>query len=105
MPSVLNNDEYSVRVKRVGVFGSVARGEANADSDIDFVIDYKYADCISPTVAIFETKIWFDFEESMRNLFSPLELSIVNLDSLDQNGDVELKEDIERDVIWIYESK
>ena len=82
VPSVLNNIEYRVRVKRVGVFGSVARGEATVDSDIDFVVDYKYADCISPAAAIFEAKMWFDFEESMRKLFSPVELSIVNLGSL-----------------------
>ena len=105
VPSVLDNDEYSIRVKRVGLFGSVARGEATADSDIDFVIDYKYADCIGSDDTILEAKVWFNFEESLRNLFSPVELSIVNLDSLDQNGDVDLKEDIERDVIWIYESK
>jgi len=105
VPSVLSNGEYSGRVRRVGVFGSVARGEATTDSDIDFIIDYKYANCIDPDETILEAKVWFEFEESMRELFSPVELSIVNLDSLDQNGDVDLKENIERDVIWIYESK
>ena len=105
MPSVLSNGEYSGRVRRVGVFGSVARGELTADSDIDFIIDYKYANCIGPEETIIEAKVWFEFEESMRELFSPVELSIVNLDSLDQNGDIDLKENIKRDVIWIYESK
>jgi len=105
VPSVFTNKEYNVRVRRVGIFGSVARGEATADSDIDFIIDYKYADCMDPDDTILEAKVWFEFEESMRVLFSPVELSIVNLDSLDQNGDAGLKENIERDVIWIYESK
>ena len=105
VPNVLSNIEYRSRVKRVGVFGSVARGEATTDSDIDFVIDYKYADYIDPDATIIEAKVWFSFEESMRSLFSPVELSIVSLDSLDQNGDIDLKEDIEREVIWIYESK
>jgi len=105
VPSVLKNDEYGTRVKRVGLFGSVARGEATADSDIDFVVDYKYADCIGSEDTILEAKVWFDFEESLRNLFSPVELSIVNLESLDENGDIDLKEDIERDVVWIYESE
>ena len=105
MPNVLDNVEYKARVKRVGVFGSVARGEATFGSDIDFVIDYKYADCINPDAAIIEAKVWFSFEESMRNHFSPVELSIVSLDSLNQNGDIDLKKNIERDVIWIYESK
>ena len=105
VPNVLRNIEYRSRVKRVGVFGSVARGEATTDSDIDFVIDYKYADYVDPDTTINEAKVWFSFEESMRSLFSPVELSIVSLDSLDQNGDIDLKEDIEREVIWIYESK
>jgi predicted nucleotidyltransferase len=105
VPNVLDNIEYRARVKRVGVFGSVARGEATDDSDIDFVIDYEYAECTCPDVAIFEAKVWFSFEETMRNIFTPVELSIVSLDSLNQNGDIGLIEAIERDVIWIYESK
>jgi len=28
-------------VTRIGIFGSVARGEATADSDLDFVVDMK----------------------------------------------------------------
>ncbi|MFC1790620.1 nucleotidyltransferase family protein [Patescibacteria group bacterium] len=32
-------DKYSV--KEIGVFGSVARGEQKADSDIDVLVDFK----------------------------------------------------------------
>ena len=105
VPHILKNFEYSGRVKRVGVFGSVARGEATADSDIDFVIDYRYADCFDPDDVILEAKRWFELEELMRTLFSPTELSIVNLEAPEQNGDIDLKRNIERDVVWVYESE
>ena len=59
---VLGDFGHADRVRRVGVFGSVARGEPTADSDIDFVIDYKYAICGAPDDAILEAKKWFELE-------------------------------------------
>ena len=37
-----NQDKIrSFGVKRIGVFGSVARGDANEKSDIDFVVEFE----------------------------------------------------------------
>ena len=35
------NKIRSFGVKRIGVFGSAARGDANEKSDIDFVVDFE----------------------------------------------------------------
>jgi predicted nucleotidyltransferase len=102
VPEVLSIFDYKDRVKRVGVFGSVARGEAAAGSDIDLVIDYKYAAAKNMTA---EVRKWFEFENLLRRQFSPAELSIINLKALADNGDIEFKSDIERDVVWVYEQK
>ena len=32
--------DYSTVVKRIGVFGSLARGDYNMDSDIDILVEY-----------------------------------------------------------------
>lgn len=99
--SVLRGYEHRSQVKRIGVFGSVARGEATVRSDIDFVVDYEYANTKD---AMTEAQKWLDLEELMRAVFNPVELSVVNLVALDDNCDTAMKKDIERDVIWIYGS-
>lgn len=35
----LNNSQYKEHIRRLGVFGSVARGDISADSDIDIFVD------------------------------------------------------------------
>jgi predicted nucleotidyltransferase len=40
---VLDKFENKNDVKKIGVFGSFARGDYTEDSDIDLIIDYNYA--------------------------------------------------------------
>ncbi len=35
----LDNSQYKDRIRKIGVFGSVARGEISAGSDIDIFVD------------------------------------------------------------------
>ncbi len=34
-------------VKRIGIFGSVVRGEAGEDSDIDILVEFEYGNAVS----------------------------------------------------------
>jgi len=97
---VLNNFKYRDKVKRIGIFGSVARGEARSNSDIDLVVDYKYDEDAIDIIAEVEKGI--DFDESLREAFDPIQLSIVNMDAIIQRGDHTFKKNIETDVIWLY---
>jgi len=61
-------------VKRIGVFGSVARNEANDDSDIDFVVEFDI-----PLEAY--TKNKYSLGDYLRSLFGR-EVDLANPNSL-----------------------
>ena len=102
---ILDDFSYADRIRRIGVFGSVARNESTTESDIDFVIDYEYAACSAPEETVLEVKKWLELEELLRVAFSPAELSVINLDAPEQCGDVVLQKEIESDVVWVYEAE
>jgi len=39
LKNYLNNCQYKEHIKKMGVFGSVARGEMSSDSDIDIFVE------------------------------------------------------------------
>jgi uncharacterized protein len=45
IPEVLEDHYYEIKekfmVKKIGLFGSCARGEQNPDSDIDIIVDFE----------------------------------------------------------------
>ena len=98
---VINNFEYPDRIKRVGIFGSVARGTAGPKSDIDLVVDYKYQEDSLDDIVL-EVVRRTNFDDALRKDFGEVDLSIVTWDALEQSGDKILKQEIEKDVIWIY---
>lgn len=102
---VLNNFEYKEKVKRIGIFGSVARGEAGENSDIDLVLDYIYDENEIEADIITEVKRRINFDQSLRNAFSPVPLSIIDINTLIEQGDYDFKDNIEKDVIWLYGTK
>ena len=92
-------------IKRIGIFGSVARQEYTSESDIDFVVDYQFGEVCNIDAAMQVTKSWLKFNDLMREAYNPQELSIVSLCSLKDSGEVEILAEIERDVIWVYEGE
>jgi len=102
---LLYNFKHKEKVKKIGVFGSVARGEANVNSNIDLVLDYEYDDKVIEKKIITEVKKRFAFEQSLRDAFDPVPLSIVDINTLIEQGDYMFKENIERDVIWLYNTE
>ncbi|MBQ6444250.1 MAG: nucleotidyltransferase domain-containing protein [Methanosphaera sp.] len=57
------NSINSKYIKRIILFGSVARGEDNEDSDIDILIVSDFGDIIEPLIADEVFKIVLDKEE------------------------------------------
>jgi len=77
--------EKKYKVKRIGLFGSFARDEANEDSDIDILVE-------------FSGNIGWEFIDLKQFLEENLEreVDLVTIEALKP----ELKEDILRDVIY-----
>jgi len=95
--------EHKDRVKRVGVFGSVARGEATAESDVDLVIDFMYDEYIESD-PLFAIRKKYIFESVLRDAFVPISVDIVDTDALNSKSNAILSEEVGRDVIWLYDA-
>ena len=102
---VLNNFEHKEKVKRLGIFGSVARGEADSDSDIDLIYEYEYDENAQTDDIITEVRKIMDFEQNLRDTFDPISLSIVDIQALIDQKDYTFMENIREDVIWLYVPK
>ena len=77
------------RIERLGVFGSVARGDTNADSDIDLLASFK------DPIGLFQL---IDLEERMEKILGrPVDLGTeASLHPL-------IRDDVYRDLTIIYE--
>ena len=82
-------------IVRVGVFGSYARSEATAESDIDILIDY---DNSSDDFLDNVDNFMYDFESAIHG-----KVDYVTLPVLMRSHNESLREEILRDVKWIYE--
>ncbi len=74
-------------ISRIGIFGSVARGEQTEDSDVDICVDLEKPDLFSMV----------HIKEELRQLFG-CEVDVVRLR---QNMDVLLKRDIMEEGIYV----
>lgn len=104
LSSTIVSYPYADRIAKIGLFGSFARGEATDDSDLDFIVDFQYRYSEDYTDLIAEVEKKFQFDELLQEAFSPIDLSIVTVDSLPNAGN-NFKEQLSKDVIWIYEQK
>ena len=83
-------------IKKIGVFGSYARGEEDKDSDIDILIEYdENADDY-----IYEMGDFMDDVE--RHI--PLRIDYVTLYGLMNSDDALFKERVLNDVKWLYDA-
>ena len=86
------------RLKAVYIFGSYARGEARADSDIDLLVDTDGANLTS-LFALGE--LYSELEKVLEK-----ELSLVTVDSLERpcrmNSDIYFRENVARERRKIY---
>ena len=89
------------RVKRVGIFGSVSRGEIHSDSDIDIVTEYDFR-------GIFNMNDYVKyciFCDALRECFEDMygrKVDVVDHGELFDDDNVCIEE-VKKDVIWIYD--
>ena len=98
------NYAHKDRIAKIGLFGSFARGDVTDDSDLDFVIDFRYKHSEDTAELISEVERKYQFDEMLQNAFSPIELSIVTADGLIYAGS-NFNKQLNKDVIWLYEQK
>lgn len=83
-------------IKRVGIFGSYARGEQTNTSDIDILFDYESTEDDS-------------FLDDIDNYFEVLQNNIGKIDFIPYKGltnsNEKVKNSIINDVVWIYENQ
>ncbi|MCL2321672.1 MAG: nucleotidyltransferase domain-containing protein [Oscillospiraceae bacterium] len=102
--NVLNNFKNKEAIKKIGVFGSFARGDYTENSDIDLVIDYNYT-----KKDMFEDALnFFNFIDEIKDMFKNKynkKTDIVEYAALKQRENRFLKKEIEGEIVWIYEQK
>jgi len=96
----IGNAEKYQHITRVGVFGSHARNEADATSDLDILIDYESGSDEVLDIAMDEMG---GFMEDVEELI-PGKIDYVTWYGLMRSKNHEFREEVLRDVIWVYES-
>jgi len=94
--NTLGNDLYANNIIRVGVFGSIARGEASEKSDVDLLIEYDYSKDISDYFYLCD-EIRTEFRKKHKK-----EVSIVDSIALNYEENKHIGKAIERYVIWVW---
>ena len=89
-------------VKRIGIFGSYARGEQTNDSDIDILFDYYYND--NNDNGIDDVLEYLDdLEEDLKKYVGDKKIDFVSYRGVIKSDNEYLRKNILNDVIWIYE--
>lgn len=79
-------------IKRIGLFGSVARGQAEPQSDIDILLDFHESEDVE---VVFDSA---QVEEELRERISPK----VNVDLYPlSNAKIDVRNNILSSVIWV----
>jgi predicted nucleotidyltransferase len=82
-------------ISRIGLFGSYARGDGNSESDVDLLYDYDYG-------IVDATQQFLSFVEDFLEEVKPLDADFVFVENLLESEDIDFKNNVLRDVIWIY---
>ena len=104
--AIYNAAKNNKSLKRVGIFGSYARGEETANSDIDIVYEDIYTDDYLDDLDDFASKI----ENNLPKILNKpnLEIDFVTINGLNSGIMKDLNQPIIKnilnDVIWIYET-
>ena len=94
---VLTDNPYSFNVLRVGIFGSVARGDATDDSDIDLLIDYVHEDGSLDFLLLCD-RLRSVFRENHKK-----EISLIESAALAYRENYRIGKEIEEQVVWVWE--
>lgn len=99
--NVLNTTKAKHNVKRIGVFGSFARGDNNKNSDIDIVIDYEYGEGLLESATNYAILC-----DNIRTLVANkhgVNTDIIEFLPLSYSENKVFAEAVKKDVVWLYE--
>jgi len=89
-------------VKRIGIFGSYARGEQTKDSDIDILFDYyyknEYDNGIDNVLEYLD-----DLEDDLKKYVGDKKIDFVSYRGVMDSPNDYLRDNILKEVIWVYE--
>ena len=89
-------------VKRIGIFGSYARGEQTNDSDLDILFEYYYNNehdnGIDDALEYLD-----DLEEDLKKYVGDKKIDFVSYRGVLDSDNEYLRKNILNEVIWIYE--
>lgn len=101
--SSINKARYYKGVKRIGVFGSYARGEQTNDSDIDILFDYYHNS--DDDNGIDDTLQYLDnLETDLKQYFGDTKIDFVSYAGVMDSSSKTVRKNILKDVIWIYDN-
>ena len=83
------------KIKRAAIFGSYARGDITADSDIDIVIELDYDYPLAETLYGF----WDDAESALG-----LTIDLLSFKSLNESTKQKFKQNVLNEMEWFYEA-
>jgi predicted nucleotidyltransferase len=91
-------NRYPPIVNKIGIFGSLARGDYNNNSDIDILIEYKKSN-------IFDMKLFIEFCDLCNKLSESLAYAYgrsIDIVHFENNQAVTLSNDIiEKEIYWL----
>ena len=102
---ILNISPYKGNVIRVGLFGSIARGNATVKSDADFVIDFRHPKEITfdNTDSVLDyCYLCSEIEDKFKSLYKK-SVSIIEAEALTYDNNRDFKNEIEKDLVWIWQ--
>ena len=97
----IKNFNGESRVKRIGLFGSVSRGEFRPDSDIDIITEYDFHGDFNMDDYVKYCIFCNALRESLEDIYGR-KVDIVDHGEIFNDGNVCI-EDVQKDVIWIYD--
>jgi len=90
-------------ISRVGVFGSYARGEQTADSDLDIMFDYNKAGDGDTDFVLDILNYGGELQDELEKI--DIDLDYVSYKGLMDSNDSRTRENILSDLRWVYENE
>ena len=99
----ISNYTGDSRIRRIGIFGSVSRGENSSDSDIDIVTEYDFNGIFDLDDYVKYCTFCNALKESIEEMYKR-KVDIVDHGQLFHDDNI-LSEEVSKDVKWIYVNK
>lgn len=103
--NIIKDGNFTFRnIDKIGIFGSVARGEQDDTSDIDVIVSYiNNTDEVSDQT-IDEIDNFIVSFEKIANSYGVPKVDLVTLNGVLKSENQKVSQNILKDTIWVYEN-